>query len=132
MTFHRGAVVLLDFPFSDGQGKKVRPALIVQGDRDNARMEATIVALITKNLSRVASEPSQLKIVRESPAGRDSGLLADSAVVGHHLFTVPQRKILRVIGQLPPMVMSQIDSCLSLALDLPQPEIGQSMETVSP
>jgi mRNA-degrading endonuclease toxin of MazEF toxin-antitoxin module len=49
----RGDVVILDHPFSDASGSKVRPALVVQADRDNARLSNTIVALITKNTSRV-------------------------------------------------------------------------------
>ena len=55
----RGDVVLLDYPYTDGGGSKVRPVLIVQNDRDNQRLTNTIVALITKNVSRV-HEPTQL------------------------------------------------------------------------
>jgi mRNA interferase MazF len=101
MPLHRGDVVLLDFPFRDGAGTKVRPTLIVQGDRDNARMEATIVVLITKNLTRVNKERTQFLIELDSSAGRDAGLRADSAVVCNHLFTVPQNRIRRTIGHLP-------------------------------
>ncbi len=54
----RGDVVLLDYPYADGSGSKVRPALMAQNDRDNQRLTNTIVALITKNVSRV-HEPTQ-------------------------------------------------------------------------
>jgi uncharacterized protein len=33
----RGDVVLLDYPYADGSGSKIRPVLIVQNDRDNQR-----------------------------------------------------------------------------------------------
>ena len=36
MKVRRGDVVLLDHPFSDASGTKVRPALVVQGDARNA------------------------------------------------------------------------------------------------
>ena len=49
----RGDVVLLDYPYADGSGSKVRLVLIVQNDRDNQRLTNTIVALVTKNVSRV-------------------------------------------------------------------------------
>ena len=48
----RGDVVLIDYPFSAGGGSKVRPALVVQADRNNRRLQDTIVALITSNVSR--------------------------------------------------------------------------------
>jgi mRNA interferase MazF len=118
MPLQRGDVVLLDFPFSDGTASKVRPALIVQGDRDNVRMTATIVVLITKNLTRVDVEPTQYRIDLNSAVGRDAGLQADSAVVCHHLFTVPQSRIRRLIGHLPLQAMRAIDQCLLAALDL--------------
>ena len=54
----RGRVVLVDFaPTNPASG--VRPALIVQNDRDNGRMANTIVAQVTSNISR-AHEDTQL------------------------------------------------------------------------
>jgi mRNA interferase MazF len=47
MTVSRGDVVLVDFPFSAGGGSKVRPAVVVQNDRDNRRLTNIIVAMIT-------------------------------------------------------------------------------------
>jgi hypothetical protein len=41
MNVNRKEVVLVDFPFSGGQGSKVRPALIIQYDRENARLANT-------------------------------------------------------------------------------------------
>ena len=46
MTVNRGDVVLVDYPFTTG-GAMMRPALVVQNDRDNARMTNTIVAQIS-------------------------------------------------------------------------------------
>jgi mRNA interferase MazF len=114
----RGDVVILDHPFSDGSGSKVRPALVVQNDRDNRRLTNTIVALITRNVSR-AAEPSQLVIDVSSPEGQPSGLNQKSAVVCTNLFTVSQTKIRHVISTLPPTLMAKVDVCLRVALDLP-------------
>ena len=105
-------------PFSDASGSKVRPALIVQNDRDNLRLTSTIVVLITKNVSR-AHEPTQLLIDHETIEGRQSGLNQTSAVTCTNLFTVSQVKVLRVIGSLPLSVISQVNDCLKAALSLP-------------
>lgn len=41
---NRGDVVLVDFPYTSGPHSKVRPAGVVQNDRDNQRLSKTIVA----------------------------------------------------------------------------------------
>jgi mRNA interferase MazF len=114
----RGDVVILDHPYSDGSGSKVRPALVVQNDRDNRRLTNTMVALITRNISRVG-EPSQLLIDVTNSEGRQSGLNQVSAVNCTNLFTVAQTKVRRVIGSLPPSLMAKVDDCLRAALELP-------------
>jgi len=114
----RGDVVILDHPFSDGSGSKIRPALVVQNDRDNRRLTHTIVALITRNISR-GGEPSQFVIDISIPDGQPSGLNQKSAVVCTNLFTVSQTKIRHVIGTLPQALMAKVDVCLRAALDLP-------------
>ena len=113
----RGDVVLLDHPFSDASGSKVRPALVVQGDRDNARLSNTIVALLTRNTSRL-NEPTHLLVDPSTVDGRSTGLRQPSVVVFNNLFTVSRTKILRVIGSLPLSMKGPIDDCLKSALDL--------------
>jgi mRNA-degrading endonuclease toxin of MazEF toxin-antitoxin module len=48
----RGQIVIVDFPFTSGTQSKVRPALIIQSDRENRLLSKTIVAMITGNLRR--------------------------------------------------------------------------------
>ena len=115
---NRGDVVILDHPYSDGSGSKVRPALVVQNDRDNHRLTNTIVALITGNISR-AGEPTQLLIDVTTAEGSQSGLNRTSAVVCTNLFTVSQARIRKVIGSLPASLMTKVDGCLNAALELP-------------
>ncbi len=114
----RGDLVPLDYPYTNGSGSKVRPALIVQNDRDNQLLTNTIVALITKNVSRV-QEPTQFLIDLATPDGRQSGLNQNSAVTCSNLFTVARTKVRRVIGSLPASAMARIDDCLITALGLP-------------
>jgi mRNA-degrading endonuclease toxin of MazEF toxin-antitoxin module len=55
MSVHRGAVVIVDWPFASGQGRKPRPALVVQNDRDNQRLQNTILAMITSMTRRASA-----------------------------------------------------------------------------
>jgi len=67
MKVRRGDVVLLDHPFSDASGSKVRPALVVQDDGRNSRLTETIVALVTKNVKHVGTDRTQLLIDLNTP-----------------------------------------------------------------
>ena len=113
----RGDVVLVDYPFSAGGGFKRRPALVVQNDRDNARLANTIVAMITSHTGRVY-ETTQLLIDISTPDGQRSGLHQDSAVICTNLFTIEKRLVIQRIGVLPGNLMSQIDVCLKATLKL--------------
>jgi mRNA interferase MazF len=118
MKCQRGDVVLLVMSFAQGGGSKIRPGLVVQSDHNNPRLTNTIVAAITRNISRVR-EPTQLFIDLGTPAGQQSGLLANSAVTCENLFTVGENFIHRAIGSLPPTAMRQVDDCLKAALGIP-------------
>ena len=111
MTVKRGDVVLVDYPFTTG-GVKVRPALIVQNDRDNGRMTNTIVAQISGNRARV-HEATQHRIELEVEPG--CGLARDSALIATNLLTMRQSDVLRVLGSLSAATMAQIDDCLRIA-----------------
>ncbi len=119
MTNRRGDVVILDYPFSDSSGAKVRPALVVQTDQRNAILTNTIVALITKNLQRLRTDPTQLLIDISTPEDRQSGLHVNSAIACGNLYTVHERHIIKTVGSLPAALMVQADACLKAALDLP-------------
>jgi mRNA interferase MazF len=118
MNVQRGDVVLIDYPYSAGSGAKVRPALVVQNDRDNQRLVNTVVAQIT-SVTRRALEPTQLLIALSTPEGQQSGLRQDSVVNCVNLLTLDKGKVLRKLGSLPASVMQQVNDCLKTALDLP-------------
>jgi mRNA interferase MazF len=119
MNNRRGDVVILDYPFSDSSGAKVRPALVVQSDTRNAILASTIIALITKNLSRVKIDPTQVLVDITTPDGRQSGLHVNSAISCGNLYTVHERHVIKTVGSLPDALMRQVDACLKAALDVP-------------
>ena len=113
---NRGDIVIVDLRPHD-PGAKVRPALIVQCDRDNARMSKTIVAMITGNTRR-AGEPSQLLIDQHHADWRTSGLNRESVVNCSNLFTVDQHSVIRTIGRLSAQTLTDVDACLKDALGI--------------
>jgi mRNA interferase MazF len=114
----RGDVVIVDFPFTDTGQAKVRPAVIVQTDRDNLKIRKTVIAMITGNLQR-RSDPSHLYIDPHDPDGASSGLHFPSLASCNNLFTVEQDSILQVIGHVSDVLKQRLNDCLKAALDLP-------------
>ncbi len=118
MTVSRGDVVLLNYPFSSGRGTKVRPALIVQADKNNSRLTNTIVAMITRTTQRAKQEPTQYLLDPATPEGNAAGVLHLSAITCENLLTVEQQLLFRKIGSLPAASMQQINDCLKATLEI--------------
>ncbi len=117
MKVQRGDVVLVGYPFASGVGSKIRPAVVVQCDSNNNRLDNTILAQITSK-TRFASEPTQLLVAVNTSTGQLTGLLRDSAVSCENLYTIRQDLIFRKIGYLPLTSMQQVDKCLEASLEL--------------
>jgi mRNA interferase MazF len=119
MKANRGDVVIINHPFSDASGAKVRPALVVQDDRRNAQLTETIVALISTNIRHIASDPTQLFIDVTTPDGKASGLNMNSAVKCAKLFTIHENLMRRRIGVFSGTLMQRVNDCLKAALAIP-------------
>ena len=110
-------VVIVDFPFTSGSQSKVRPALVIQNDRENRQLTKTIVAMITGNLQR-ASQPAHYLVDPATSEGASSNLHGKSVVSCINLYTIEQTSVLRTIGRLSPAAMANVDDCLREALGL--------------
>ena len=86
----RGDVVIVRFPYQDGTRGKDRPALVVQCDQNNRRLQNVVVAMITGNIRLAQTEPTQLLVDPSTPEGQSSGLHGRSAVKCENLFTIQQ------------------------------------------
>src|SRR5262249_41666223 len=115
---NRGDVILAHVLNVGSPGGKGRPALVVQSDHHNARLNETIIAAITTNASGV-HEATQLLIEISTPDGAASGLLHDSAVRCERLHTIPQADVRRVIGHLSDAFLRKINDCLKASLGVP-------------
>jgi mRNA interferase MazF len=105
MSVQRGDVVLIDYPYATAGGSKVRPALVIQNDKDNQRLVNTIVAQITGTVQRATTEATQLLIDVSTAEGQQSGLRYTSVVNCRNLFTINQQDVLRKLGSLPPPLL---------------------------
>jgi len=117
MSVSRGDVVLVDYPFSDRTGSKVRPALVVQADTLNRRITDTVLASISRSTHRASA--TQLFIDISMPEGGATGLRQNSMIQCENLLTYDQRLIICKIGQLSTPLMQRANECLKVALDLP-------------
>jgi mRNA interferase MazF len=114
----RGDVIIIEFPYVDGNRGKNRPALVVQSDTNNQRLQNTIVAMISGNVRLAGKVSTQVLIDPQSAEGRSSGLNGASAVKCENLYTVRQQDILRSIGRLSNSLLASVDDCLKASLGL--------------
>jgi mRNA interferase MazF len=118
MSYLRGDVVLVDFPFSSGVGFKLRPAIVVQNDANNRRLQSTILVPITSN-TRYQGEATQIALDPAAAEVKPTGLLRPSAVKCENIATVETRLVRRKIGELPASLVAQLDVALKAAIGLP-------------
>ena len=92
MTFEPLDVVVVPFPFTDRDGSRRRPALVVSSERFHAGHPQSILAMIT---STRAAWPSDVSIRRWREAG-----LHVPCKVRFKLFTLDEDLIMQRIGRL--------------------------------
>ena len=118
MNVQRGDIIIVDYPYSDQIRSKIRPALVVQSDLWNRRLDDTIIASITSSQRRRVGSPTQYFIDTTTTDGDQTGLRFNSIVQCDNLLTYNRNRILRVIGSLSDSAMQQVDACLKAALDI--------------
>jgi mRNA interferase MazF len=116
MSVARGDIVLVDYPFSDRTGSKVRPALVVQADSLNRKITDTILAAISRSTHR--SSVTQLFIDINTHEGAQTGLRQPSMIQCENLLTYDQRMVITKIGELSASMMQRVGDCLKTALNL--------------
>lgn len=118
MLADRGDVVMVDFPFGEGRGSKLRPAVVVQCDPDNRRLGTIIVAMITKQTALAGREPRHILTDISTESGKASGLWLQSVVNCSQLATIRSDRAVRRLGRLSDSLMEQVSSSLRNGLGL--------------
>jgi mRNA interferase MazF len=111
----RGDVVVVNWPYSDLTGSKLRPAVVVKSDMLNGLIDDTILVKITGTRYGIPATEVKLDPVDESA----SALCKASFAACNCILTRDQATIGRTIGSLSSVAMRQIESCLKAVLELP-------------
>lgn len=119
MNVERGDIIIVDYPYSDQIGRKVHPALVVQADVWNQRLDDTILASITSSRDQSIRDSTLYFIDITTTTGQQTGLRLNSVVQCKNLITYNQNRIRSVIGSLSNSAMQEIDVCLKGALGIP-------------
>ncbi len=102
-------VVLVPFPFDDLSSSKLRPAVCLTNSI--GIYNHVICAFITSNLS-AKIEPSDILLLLNDPGLTLTGLKVNSAIRLHRLVTIPERLILRILGELPLTTIEEVQTKL--------------------
>jgi mRNA interferase MazF len=117
MKVRRGDVVLVDFPFADGVGAKLRPAVVVQNNKNIARLKTTALAPITTNL-RHQEEATQVVLDPTTVEGQLSGVLMPSVIKCESIANAELSLIHRKIGVLSANHITKLNDALKAAFDI--------------
>ena len=114
-TYRRGQVVVVEVPFSDLSGTKLRPALIVSAERFHRGLPDVIACPIS----------SQPRYHERPGAGdcplrhwRRAGMRHRSTVRVSKLLAVDKQIVRRTLGTLSPGDLAQVEQTLGEALGL--------------
>lgn len=112
---NRGDVVLVDWPYSDGAGSKLRPGVVVQADYLNGMIDDTVLVQITSKPHGIPGT----EVALDPSVETTSGLLHLSYAFCPNVLTAEQASIDQTIGSLSSTAMQEIDRCLKATLGLP-------------
>ena len=105
MIFQQKELVLLPYPFSNQEGSKVRPAIIVSNNNFNKRCEDCVMVPLT---TVIKDEPFSLIINQDS---LESGkLLKQSRIRIDKIFTIKKSLIIMKIGKVNDKTIEKIKS----------------------
>lgn len=111
----RGDVVLVDWPYSDRTGSKLRPAVVVQADFLNGLIDDTILVQLTRTAHGIPGTEVAIDPAQETGSGLSHVSYASCA----NLLTADPALIDQTIGYVSDAVLGQIGICLKKVLDLP-------------
>jgi mRNA interferase MazF len=112
---NRGDVVLVDWPYSDRTGSKLRPAVVVQADYLNGLIDDTVLVQVTSKGHGIPGTEVRLDPAAETT----SGLLHVSYAFCPNLLTAEQALIDQTIGSLSDAAMRDVDRAIKSVLELP-------------
>jgi mRNA interferase MazF len=110
----RGDVVMVVWPYSDRTGAKPRPAVVIQADFLNTRIDDTVLVQITSTPRNTLVE-----VVLDPAVENRSGLRLISFAVCNNILTLDKGLIGRRLGVLSAAALGRVEAAVKTALDLP-------------
>ena len=93
INYNRGDTLLVKFTFSEGEGLKHRPALVLSTEGYNSKRRELIMAAVTSNLERQLAGDTKIN------GWKEAGLLYPSLVTAI-IRTIKQNMVARKLGTL--------------------------------
>ena len=112
----RGEIVLITYPFSNLQGTKVRPALVISSDKYNQSNRDALFILITSNTSD--PQPSDYLIDPKHPDFPQAGLKKASLIRVDKIVCLMQSLARRKLGSISSNIQIAINDILRKIIDL--------------
>lgn len=118
-------VVLVTYPFTDLQGAKVRPAVVISPNAFNSSQDGVFV-LITSNTTRQSQYEVMVGLTH--PEFPNTGLSKESVIRVSKFVTLHKSMVRATIGVLGPKLASEVESQLRAFLELPpfQPQLPET------
>jgi mRNA interferase MazF len=117
MNYQRGDVILcrVPMPSTNLQDFRVRPTVVVSANLLNRILDDIMVVPCTSNTNRPLT---QTQYLIEGDEVTSVGVRVKSVVRCESIFTVNQSMIIKKLGVFRNATINQINTCLSIALDL--------------
>ena len=105
MNIKQKSIVLLPYPFTDLEGTKVRPAIVISNDDFNRKSDDCIMVPLT---TVIKDEPYSVLITQENLSS--GKLLKPSRVRADKVFTIEKRLVMMEIGTINDGTFKKIKS----------------------
>ena len=100
-----GQILLVEYPFTDDSGSKMRPALAVSGDEYNKGEDIIVVPISS---APDPADPHAFLIPDTAPCFEETRLRQTSSVKWTKPLTIAKRVVRRRLGRLPSEPLSEI------------------------
>ena len=111
-TYEPGTVVLVNFPFTDLQSSKVRPALVLTGKGE----DVIILGIFSKVPDEIRE--SWIMVDKVDPNFHLTGLKKTSIVKTEKIAVIHRSLIRKELGHLPQGIMGQVRKTLIKTLEI--------------
>jgi mRNA interferase MazF len=112
MTFQRGDIVLIRFPYSDLSTHKTRPAVVINSDLYHTTRAELLLAYVSSQIGR-ATSPIDYILTDWSAAG-----LLKPSFVRPKVAAIEPSLVVHRVGRLIPDDLLEVDRCLRRAMSL--------------